>query len=97
MFSEVDLMSMAQRRIIVHSRIYYTMGTSLISDKEFDIFARQLEASCKNNPEQWKQSRYFYVFGPKWHYATGMGLYESLNRKDKVYIDAVIRSLFQGV
>ena len=54
--------SYLQRRIIVHSIIYYELGNSVITDKQFDILSNQLvEMQNELNHKEFRETTYYYA------------------------------------
>ena len=79
-------MSYLQRRIIIHSILYYEMDESVISDAEFDSMARQLVALMnESTQEQREATRYWYVMN-NFDASTGHHIYSRLNSRDKMYL-----------
>ena len=74
-----------QRWIIVHSIIYYELGSSIVSDKVFDANASQLVQMQKDFPDEAKESDYWYLFYD-FDGTTGFDLYSRLNKHDKAYL-----------
>lgn len=89
-WSETTKISMLQRRIIVHSIIYYELDGSLVSDKMFDENARQLVKLQEQFPEDAERSQYWYVFYD-FDANTGFHLYDRLNKHDKSYLSHIAR------
>ena len=52
-----------QRYIIVHSYIYYELNKNIISDREYDTKAKELEKYQNDYPELWRKSEYYKQFG----------------------------------
>lgn len=77
--TKLDLLA---RWIIVHSIIYYELGTSIIEDKMFDDNARQYVSLAWDRPDAVKQSRWGYIMHD-FDGATGFDLYGRLKRKDR--------------
>lgn len=61
-----------QRRIqlLVHSYIYYNLDTNIISDKQWDEWARELFKLQKDNPDISMKVRYYDQF-KDWDASTG--------------------------
>lgn len=84
-----DQIDCLQRYIIVHSYLYYSCDSSIISDKEFDTKARELVKYKNDYPDLWKKSEYFKQFGDEYTGATGFTLYSDLNLKQREIIRAI--------
>ena len=84
-----DQIDCLQRYIIVHSYLYYSCNTSIISDKQFDTKARELVKYKNDYPDLWKKSEYFKQFGNDYTGATGFTLYSDLNPKQREIIRAI--------
>lgn len=81
--------SYLQRRVIVHSILYYEMGTSVISDAQFDTISRQLVALMQSSTEEeCKKSTYWYCMN-NFDASTGFYIYSKLNRHDKAYLKGI--------
>ena len=51
-----------QSQILMHSCIYYTYCTSIISDKSFDNWCKELVYLQKNYPKETQKSKYYERF-----------------------------------
>ena len=61
-WSNTTKISYLQRRIIVHSLIYYEMGNSVITDKQFDAMCQQLvELQNVAEYEEFRETTYYYA------------------------------------
>ena len=60
-----------QRRLIVHSFIYYELNSNIWEDSQYDELALLLEA--QKDTEQWKQSRFYSIF-KDWDSSSGYPL-----------------------
>ncbi len=83
-----------QRYIIVHSYIYYHLDNNVISDRGYDLKARELTRYKNEYPELWKSSMYYKQFGDDYNGATGFTLYEDLNDKQKEIIRSIVNFIF---
>lgn len=73
-----DIMSkILQRRkqIVIHSMIYYRMGTSIVDDYTFDKWAHELVALQKDYPQESKNTKYYEEF-KDWDGTTGMNFWQ---------------------
>jgi NAD-dependent DNA ligase len=80
-----------QRRVIVHSYIYYECDYTIISDKDYDALTKKLVEYKSNYPELWKNSEYYKQFGDDYNGATGFTLYHDLDDHQKEIIRAIAR------
>lgn len=81
--------SYLQRRIIVHSILYYEMDSSVINDKQFDILCHQLVKMQKNvNFVEFRKSTYYYVMYD-FDGSTGFHLYGRLTKYDKKHLSQI--------
>lgn len=86
-----EKISYLQRRVIVHSILYYLMDSSVISDRDFDAISRQLVDMMKFVPiEVCEKSRYWYCMY-NFDGNTGFDLYSRLTKKDKAYLSGIAR------
>lgn len=78
--------SYLQRRIIVHSILYYQLNESVIDDFQYDGLSRQLvKLMNETSEEECKKSTYWYCMYD-FDGTTGFDLYSRLNKKDKVHL-----------
>lgn len=81
--------SFLQRRVIVHSILYYEMSTSVISDVQFDVMSRQLVALMQSSTkEECEKSTYWYCMST-FDASTGFYIYSRLNARDKWYLRGI--------
>ena len=67
------LIKQRRRQLLVHSYIYYHLGTSIITDKQFDTWAYQLRDIQKQYPEESKQVEFYDSF-VEWDGVSGYNL-----------------------
>lgn len=84
-----DYIDFLQRYIILHSYIYYELDNNIISDRQYDLKAKELVRYKNEYPDLWKQSMYYKQFGDDYNGATGFTLYYDLDEHQK----EIIRSL----
>lgn len=84
-----EYINFLQRFIILHSYIYYELDDNVISDKDYDMKARELVKYKNEYPELWKSSEYYKQFGDDYNGATGFTLYHDLNNKQKETIRVI--------
>jgi len=75
-------MDLLARWLIVHSIIYYELGTSIIEDGAWDSNARQYVDLAWEHPDHAARTRWNYVMHD-FDASTGFHLYSRLNRNDK--------------
>lgn len=85
-----DLIDYIQRKIIVHSYIYYDMNNNAISDREYDALCKKLVALKKEYPVLWRTSEYYKQFGDDYNGATGFTLFHDLTDHQKEIILSIV-------
>ena len=95
-WSDYTKVSYLQRRIIVHSIIYYELNTNVISDYNYDMLAKQLfEMQNKLPVEEFKKTRYYYLL-KDFNGITGFYLYLGLNEKDSKHLMNIAKSVVES-
>lgn len=98
-WSDTTKIGYLQRYIIIHSIIYYQLGHSVISDKEFDSAAYQLVDMQKQiGRRKLKDTMYYYCMHD-FDGSTGFDLYDRLIPFDKKYLTQIashVLSLYDG-
>lgn len=89
MLNNQERMDWLQRYIIVHSYIYYELNDNVISDREYDLKAKELVAMKNKFPELWKKSQYRNNFGDDYNGSTGFNLWYSLDDHQKEIIRSI--------
>lgn len=86
-FTDKEKIDFVQRVILIHSYLYYSLDSSVISDKSFDESARYLFTIQNLHDSSWIKSntQYGYVFYD-FDGNTGFDLFEKLNNSDKKLI-----------
>lgn len=84
-----------QRKIIIHSYIYYELDGNLISDREYDALSKQLVEYKNVYPDLWKNSEYYQQFGDDYNGSTGFTLFHDLNDKQKQIIRSIARCIYK--
>ena len=84
-----DYISRLQRIIILHSYIYYELGDSVISDREYDAKTKELVRYKNEYPELWKNSMYYEQFGDDYNGSTGFTLYHDLDEHQQEIIQSI--------
>ena len=90
-----DYINWLQRFIIVHSYIYYERNGNVISDKQYDEFAKELVMYKNEYPEEWRNSQYYKQFGDDYTGETGFTLYHDLNEHQQAIIRCIVHFIFQ--
>lgn len=85
-----DLIDYTQRKIIVHSYIYYELNNSVISDREYDALSKKLVVLKNEHPDLWRTSEYYKQFGDDYNGATGFTLYHDLDEHQKEIILSIV-------
>lgn len=92
-WSDSTKISYLQRRIIVHSILYYEMDSSVINDKQFDVLCQQLVQMQKEADfAEFRKSTYYYVMHD-FDGSTGFYLYGRLTKYDKEYLSQIAGSV----
>lgn len=89
--STQDYINYLQRFIILHSYIYYELDRNAISDREYDLKAKELVQYKKDYPELWKSSMYYKQFGDSYDGSTGFTLYHDLDDHQKKIIRSLVK------
>ena len=88
--------SYLQRRIIVHSIIYYEYNTSVVDDAVYDGISHQLVKLQRSVPEdEFKKSMYYYAMHD-FDGSTGFDIPSRLNTKDKRYLTQIANNVLQS-
>lgn len=85
--SDIAKANMLERWVIVHSILYYSRDTNVVSDRMYDMNSKQLVELFESMSLKEKQkTKYWYVF-KTFDGSSGFGLYEGLNFEDRQYLD----------
>ena len=68
-----ELIQQRRLQLLVHSRIYYVLNNNIISDKQFDDFAKELVQLQKDYPQISKDVIFYNAF-KNWDGTTGFDL-----------------------
>lgn len=68
-----ELIQQRRLQLLVHSRIYYVLNNNIISDKQFDEFAKELVQLQKDYPQISKDVIFYDAF-KNWDGTTGFDL-----------------------
>ena len=84
-----EKVEIVQRRILVHSFIYYYLNDNVISDKRFDKLCRLLVRKIEQyGPKKMAKTEYGYVFHD-FDGSTGFDLIDRLNKPDREKIERI--------
>lgn len=86
--------SYLQRRILVHSILYYEMNTSVISDQLYDDLGKQLIWYKRRSPNEFALSSYYEIF-EDYEGSTGYYLIGRLNEKEKEYLTKIANAVLK--
>ena len=88
--------SYLQRKILVHSILYYVLDSSVISDKDYDRLSKQLVNLRKTMSEQdYQKTEYYYCFD-NFDGSTGFDLYDKLKKQDKKYLTFIAQYVLRS-
>lgn len=87
--TKLDLLA---RWLIVHSIIYYEIGTSIVEDIAWNNNAQQFVELAAIDPEKSSQIRWWYVMND-FDSSTGFLLFSKLRKKDKAMLLHTARGL----
>lgn len=86
-----EKVEVVQRRILVHSMIYYVLNDSVIPDKRFDKLCRLLVRKMeKYGPKKMAKTEYGYVFYD-FDGSTGFDLLDRLSPEDREKIERIAK------
>jgi len=94
-WSEVTKMNYVERRIIVHSILYYELSNSVINDGQYDALSRQFVGMKNDYPDDFKLTEYYDVMYD-FDGSTGFDLFGRLSEKDKSYLSCIAKSILSG-
>lgn len=80
-----EQISFLQRYIIIHSIIYYEFNNGVISDRQYDEYAKYLYKLILSNNKEFTNSQYYYVYYD-YNPATGFDLRSRLTKEDNEYL-----------
>lgn len=92
-----EYINFLQRFIIVHSYIYYHLDDNIISDREYDLKAKELTSYKNRYPDLWRTSMYYDQFGDDYNGATGFTLYDSLDSHQKEIIRSIVTTIKKSI
>lgn len=94
-WSKETIISYIQRRIIIHSIIYYELNKSIITDKDYDKLSQQLIELMKATPKGiCKKSQYWYCMHD-FDGNTGFDIPNRLNENDKNYLTMIALNILR--
>ena len=73
-FTIKEKIELLQRSIMVNAYCYYEMNSNLLSDRQYDMNALQLEALRDEYPDIFKKSRYYKKYFADFESGTGFDL-----------------------
>lgn len=86
-----EKVEVVQRRILVHSFIYYHLNDNVIPDQRFDKLCRLLVKKIEQyGPKKMAKTEYGYVFYD-FDGSTGFDLINRLNKADREKIERIAR------
>lgn len=83
-FTDLEKIQLLQRSILVNSFAYYELNDNILSDFQYDTNTRQLLELRKNNPEDYKKSRYYKYFD-NFESGTGFDLTSRIRKDEDLY------------
>lgn len=90
--SNLERCSVLQRKILLHSILYYELDKSIITDQQFDKMCKKLLTGIKHTKD-YQKSDYFYVFYD-FDGSTGFDLYDRLEDDDKEYLTHIALNMY---
>lgn len=78
-FTDKEKIELLQRSILVNAYAYYEMDQNILSDRQYDMNALQLEALKNEYPDIFKKSRYYKYFAD-FESGTGFDLVSKVQR-----------------
>lgn len=91
-WTTLEQMQTLQHWIIAHSMLYYSHGTSLVTDSQYDANCTQLVHLIKGYPDLAAQSRYAGAF-EDFNGSTGMHLEAGLTKRQRVRFSRIVEML----
>lgn len=83
-FTDLEKIQLLQRSILVNSYAYYELNDNILSDHQYDMNTRQLLELKKNNPEAYRNSRYYRYFD-NFESGTGFDLTSRIRKDPELY------------
>lgn len=94
-WNDIVKASHLQRRILVHSILYYQMNENVISDKVFDDISKQLvNLRTQMCEKDYQKTTYNYCF-KDFDGSTGFDLYDKLNKQDQEYLTLIAHNVLR--
>lgn len=91
-YSNLEICSFLQRKIIIHSILYYELDKNILSDKQFDEMSKHLVKLSKKT-KNYYESDYFYCFYD-FDGSSGFDLYGRLNKHDREYLTHLAKLVY---
>jgi hypothetical protein len=92
----LDRINFLQRKVIINSIIYYEMGKSVMSDKDFDDISHQLVSLQEQLQDIEDQTTYGYMMFD-FDGSTGFDLPSRLNPEDHEYLSLIANRIFYKI
>lgn len=94
-WSNATKVSYLQRRVIVHSILYYELDSPIITDEQYNTLSLQLVQMMKEvSKEELKETTYWYCMYD-FDGSTGFDLFGRLNSKDQHYLMELSNSILK--
>lgn len=96
-WTTVDKLNRIQRMVLLHSIIYYDLNESVISDADFNKWARLLAKKTLQYKDKpiFRKTMYWYVFEDYTDGSTGFDLSHKLKKKDYNYLYTLATHVIQ--
>lgn len=92
----LDKINFLQRKVIINSILYYEMGKSVISDKDFDDISHQLVSLQEQLQDIEDQTTYGYMMFD-FDGSTGFDLPSRLSPEDHEYLSLIANRIFYKI
>lgn len=87
--------SYLQRRVIVHSILYYELSSSVITDKQFDEISKQLVHLQRSvDQQEFEKSMYYYAMHD-FDGSTGFDIPSRLTKHDREYCTIIAQQVLK--
>lgn len=92
-YSKITICSFLQRKIIIHSILYYEKNKNILSDREFDLMCKELIRLSKET-EGYENTQYYYCFYD-FDGTTGFDLFHRLKSKDREFLTCLSNHVYK--
>ncbi|MFG3611475.1 DNA ligase LigA-related protein [Rummeliibacillus stabekisii] len=58
----LELINRRERQLLVHSYLYYALDESIIADRDFDLWSKEMAEMMSKYPEEFKASEFYTGF-----------------------------------